>query len=85
MTDQNTALIIFRRAKTLANTARRYPHTREACHRYILLAIKWAAQRNFSSMVTMLQYKCTVVDRLVYICGFGIPFSKMRHGLRDVV
>ena len=54
MTDQNTALIILRRAKTLANNARRYPHTREACHRYILLAIKWAAQRNFSSMVTKL-------------------------------
>lgn len=54
MTDQNTALIILRRAKTLANNARKYPHTRDACHRYILLAIRWATQRGYAPMVTKL-------------------------------
>ncbi len=54
MTDQTVALLILRRAKRLANQARRQPHTRDACHRYILLAIRWATQRGYAPMVTKL-------------------------------
>lgn len=51
---QTRAHLIHDRAFALVLDAHRWPHTKQAAHRYICLAIRWAMARNLHALTEKL-------------------------------
>ena len=54
MNQETSAQIIYDRAFALVLDARRWPHTKAAAHRYILLGIRWAMAHGQRSLTEKL-------------------------------
>lgn len=59
------ALLIHRICARLVDDARRWPHTREIAHAYVLRSIKWAIAHN----------QATLVERL---SGYSLTIGELR-------
>lgn len=54
MNQETSAQIIYDKAFCLVLDARRWPHTKQAAHRYICLAIRWAMAHGQRSLTEKL-------------------------------